>query len=72
MEKQKVIISFVRSKVGFHLTWLKYKKEEEKKEKKLFCIYKNNYKKIYSKRYIFNMYQYILISIKKLDLYWSI
>ena len=33
---------FVKSKVGFHLTWLKYKKEEEK-TKMLFYIYKNNY-----------------------------
>ena len=40
MEKQKVIISFVKSKVGFHLTWLKYKKEEEKKEKNYFVFMK--------------------------------
>ena len=33
MERPKVVISFVRSKVGFHLTLLKYI---------LFYIYKNN------------------------------
>ena len=33
---------FVKSKVGFHLTWLKYKKEEGK-TKMLFYIYNNNY-----------------------------
>ena len=31
MERQRVIISFVKSKVGFYLTWLKYKKEKKKK-----------------------------------------
>ena len=40
MEQGKVIISFVRSKVGFHLTWLKYKKRTTN-EKKFFYIYKN-------------------------------
>ena len=33
MERPNVVISFVRSKVGFHLTWLKYKTEKEKKER---------------------------------------
>ena len=31
MERSKVIIIFVRSKVGFYLSWLKYKKEKWKK-----------------------------------------
>ena len=45
MERPKVIISFVRSKVVFCLTWL-YQKEQKKNEekKKLFYIYINNYK----------------------------
>ena len=57
MEKQKVRISFVKSKVGFHLTWLKYKKEEEKKEKKYFV-----FMKIITSNYIQEIYiQYIPI-----------
>ena len=32
MERPNVLISFISSKVGFHLTWLKYKKEKEHKE----------------------------------------
>ena len=37
MKRPNVIISFVRSKVGSHLTWLKYKKEKEKK--KIYFIF---------------------------------
>ena len=38
MERPNVIISFVMSKVGFYLTWLKYKKEKEKKERYFMFI----------------------------------
>ena len=44
MERPKVIISFAWSKVGFHLTWLRYKKEKEKKSYFIFIylyIYTN-------------------------------
>ena len=46
MERPNVIISFVRSKVGFHLIWLKYKKEKEKKERYFIFI------KIITSKYI--------------------
>ena len=32
MERPNVLISFISSKVVFHLTWLKYKKEKEHEE----------------------------------------
>ena len=38
MDRPNVIISFVRIKVGFNLTWLKYKKEKEKKERYFMLI----------------------------------
>ena len=40
MDRPKVITSFVRSKVGFYLTWLEFQKRKMKK--KLFYIYENN------------------------------
>ena len=46
MERPNVIISFVMSKVGFYLTWLKYKKEKEKKERYFMFI------KIITNKYI--------------------
>ena len=46
MERPNVVISFVRSKVGFDLTWLKYKTEKEKKERYFIFI------KIITSKYI--------------------
>ena len=39
MDRPNVIIRFVKSKVDFHLTWLKYKKWK-RKERKIFCFLK--------------------------------
>ena len=50
MDRPNVIISFVRIKVGFHLIWLKYKKRK-RKERKIFYVYKNNYKWIYNNKH---------------------
>ena len=52
MERQRVIISFVKSKVGFYLTWLKYKKEKRKKSYFIFI-------KIITSKYVpTDMYTY--------------
>ena len=52
MERSKVIISFVRSKVDFYLSWLKYK---EKKIKKNYFIFINIVTSKYVPR---DMYKY--------------
>ena len=53
MERTKMVISFVRSKVGFYLTWLNYRKE--KWEKKSYFIFM----KIITSKYIpTDMYTY--------------
>ena len=40
MNRPNVIISFARIKVGFHLTWLKYKKKEKEKKERNFMFIK--------------------------------